>query len=76
MPQAASRLQVVVANPPQAPKLLDRVRAAIRARHYGIRTGFGDSSCSTRNVIRPRWAICRSTSFSPTWPWARTWRPV
>jgi integrase len=39
MGQSASRLQVVVANLPQArPKLLDRVRAAIRTRHYSIRT--------------------------------------
>jgi site-specific recombinase XerD len=39
MGQLASRLQVVAANPPQArPKLLDRVRAAIRTRHYSIRT--------------------------------------
>jgi integron integrase len=39
MGQPASRLQVVAANPPQAqPKLLDRVRAAIRTRHYSIRT--------------------------------------
>jgi len=39
MGQPAPRLQVVVAPSPQAqPKLLDRVRAAIRARHYSIRT--------------------------------------
>jgi Phage integrase, N-terminal SAM-like domain len=39
MGQPAPRLQVVAAHSPQAqPKLLDRVRSAIRTRHYSIRT--------------------------------------
>jgi Phage integrase, N-terminal SAM-like domain len=39
MSQLAPRLQVLSTHAPHAqPKLLDRVRAAIRARHYSIRT--------------------------------------
>ena len=72
MTQTAAHRQAGIAasNKPQPAKLLDRVRAAIRARHYGLRTeealmsaGFAGSSCSTTSVTPQKWASQRSTSF-------------
>ena len=54
------------------PRLLDRVRAALRARHYSLRTeeayvgGSAATSSSTASAIPTRWASPRSPHSSPT----------
>jgi hypothetical protein len=56
---------------PEAPKprFLDRVREAIRARHYSHRTerptspGYADTFFSTASAIPQRWARARSRTF-------------
>ena len=60
--------------PPNQPRLLDRVRHAIRARHYSLRTEeayvgwIRATSSFTTSAIPPRWASPRSTPSSPTSP--------
>ena len=55
------------------PKLLDRVRRALRVRHMSLRTEKAyvhwtrTTSSSTASATRPRWPKPRSTPSSPTW---------
>src|SRR5262245_28769323 len=59
MTQTAQRRQAVIAPSREVPpsKLLDRVRAAIRARHYSLRTEeayVGWKSARLKNVLRAK----------------------
>jgi hypothetical protein len=71
MGQRAQRARIVPGQPVPAssPKLLDRVRDAIRARHYSIRTEEAYVGWVRRfivfhkSVIPRKWASRRSTSF-------------
>jgi hypothetical protein len=52
-----------------APKLLDRVRQTIRAKHYSRREraptsiGFAGTSCFTGNGTHQKWELRRSRPF-------------
>jgi streptomycin 6-kinase len=57
----------------KAPKLLDRVRAAIRARHYSLRTEEAYAGWIRRFILfhnkrpLPKWLSPRSISFFRIW---------
>ena len=62
------------------PRLLEQVRAEIRARHYSRRTEDAYVHWIRRFIVfhgrrHPReLGARRSRRFSPGWPWSSTWR--